>query len=96
MPADSLYSRSVVKPYSGLRRGRRRVRRGHSEETTFLPALLDGSIITKVTEGRKNLQEGCTRMAIFGQCICCIIRKFERHTMPCCYASFSSKGLRDI
>jgi hypothetical protein len=70
------------------------VRRGHSEERTFLPAVLDGSIVTKVTADRERPQEGCTRMAIFGQSqsICLIIRKFEPHTLPRSCASFSCKG----
>jgi hypothetical protein len=45
-----------------------------TEETTSIPALLDRTIISEVSGGRKGMLQGCMRIIIIGWCMCCITR----------------------
>jgi hypothetical protein len=43
-----------------------------TEAATCIPALLDRMIIAEVSWGRKEMLQGCMRIIIIVQCMCCI------------------------
>jgi len=80
MTADALAYKLLQNVIQG-KRGCGRAGVGRTKLRTFLPMLLDRTIVTVVKWGSKNMLQGCTRMAIIGSCICSIAKYLEHHTV---------------
>jgi hypothetical protein len=55
----------------------RGVRRGYTKQTTFLPALLNRTIVTEDSGDRRKPKQGCTKITMIGRCICSVIGQFK-------------------